>query len=284
MSYAPSPRPTFDRPTHISYNTVTRHLWGDEASGRVDDWIYVSSSKIHQLLFGLPPGGSFRHSPDFRTVFGADEVLIVLSGIYVSANPETGEVHVARPGEAIFFRKDTWHHGFNASTEPLRVLEYFAPPPSTGTSGAYARTRPYIEQPRYVRNDWLGRLPMEQRQAETSATMRVLREADLHWRMESATHPALVGLYAATEHLTAGKMILLPGQSSSMERHGGDEGLYLLKGTLNVLTPEAEGQTWFELHPRDGFFLPEGAPHQYQNLSAEPVEFYFGIAPAYLAP
>jgi quercetin dioxygenase-like cupin family protein len=284
MSYAPSPRPTFDRPTHISYSTVTRHLWGDEASGRVDDWIYVSSSKIHQLLFGLPPGGSFRHSPDFRTVFGADEVLIVLSGIYVSANPETGEVHVAKPGEAIFFRKDTWHHGFNASAEPLRVLEYFAPPPSTGTSGAYARTRPYVEQPRYVRNDWLGRLPMEQRQAETSATMRVLREADLHWRMESPKHPALVGLYAATEHLTAGKMILLPGQSSSMERHGGDEGLYLLKGTLNVLTPEAEGQTWFELHPRDGFFLPEGAPHQYQNLSAEPVEFYFGIAPTYLAP
>ena len=85
----------------------------------------------------------------------------VLEGTYISANPETGEVHVAKEGEAIFFRKDTWHHGFNGGTGPVRVLEFFAPPPSTGTSGAYARTRPYVDKPRYGRDDWLGRLPME---------------------------------------------------------------------------------------------------------------------------
>jgi quercetin dioxygenase-like cupin family protein len=284
MSYAPSPRPVFDKPTHIPYATVTRHLWGDEIAGRVDDWIYVSSGKIHQLVFGLPPGGAFRHSPDFRTVFGADEVLFVLQGTYVSANPETGEVHVANPGEAVFFRKDTWHHGFNASTEPLRVLEYFAPPPSTGTSGAYAKTRPYVEKPHYTRNDLLGHLPMKAAEAKSSDTMRVLRESDIHWRLEGDRQSALVGLYAATEHLTAGKMILLPGQKSAMETHGGDEGLYLTKGTLNILAPDAEGQRWFELNPKDGFYLPQGARHQYQNLSGEPVEFYFGIAPNYLAP
>ena len=35
MGYAPSPRPTFTEPTHIPYEQVTRHLWGDEAAGEV---------------------------------------------------------------------------------------------------------------------------------------------------------------------------------------------------------------------------------------------------------
>ena len=280
--YAPSPRPTFDVPTHIPYAGVTRHLWGDDKAGQVNDWIYVSSQQIHQLLFGLAPGAAFRHSEEFRTVFGADEVLYVLEGTFGCANPETGEVQVARQGEAIFFRRDTWHHGFNLGTEPLRVLEYFAPPPSKGTSGAYARTRPYVETSRYTRDDWLGRLPMEADKLRSEHSMRVLRETDLIWRMEGQNQAALIGLYAATEHLTVGKMRLLPGQKSAIETHGGDEGLYLLNGDLNVLTPEAEGQRWFELHPRDGFFVPQGSPHQYHNLSSQPVEFLFGIAPKYL--
>jgi uncharacterized cupin superfamily protein len=100
----------------------------------VADWIYVSSDRIHQLLFGLPPGGAFRHSEEFRTIFAADEVLYVLSGVMIIANPETGEVHRVEPGEAVFFRRDTWHHAFNYSSEPLRVLEIFAPPPSQGTA------------------------------------------------------------------------------------------------------------------------------------------------------
>ena len=150
MAYKSSPRPTFDRPTHIPYAGVTRYLWGDDESGKVDDWIYVSSAKIHELVFGLPPGAAFRHSTEFRTVFGADEVLYVLEGTYISANPETGEVHVANEGEAIFFRKDTWHHGFNGGTGPVRVLEFFAPPPSTGTSGAYARTQALCRQAAFM--------------------------------------------------------------------------------------------------------------------------------------
>jgi mannose-6-phosphate isomerase-like protein (cupin superfamily) len=282
MGYKPSPRPTFDGPTHIPYAKVTRHLWGDEASGTVDDWIYVSSDKIHQLVFGLAPGQAFRHSPEFRTVFGADEVLYVLAGRFACANPETGEVQVAAAGEAIFFRRDTWHHGFNIGTVPLRVLEFFAPPPSTGTSGAYARSRPYVEQSRYVQDQWLGRFPMESAALEAQQSMRVLRDADLHWRLEGSNQTALVGLYAATEHLTVGRMILLPGQRSDVVTRGGDTGLYVLEGTLNILTPESDGQRWFELDPRDGFYVPQSVPHQYQNLTAEPVELLFGIAPQYL--
>jgi quercetin dioxygenase-like cupin family protein len=281
MAYKSSPRPTFDGPTAIPYANVTRHLWGDAAAGQVDDWIYASSMKIHQLVFGLAPGQAFRHSPDFRTVFGADEVLYVLEGCYGSVNPETGEVHKIEAGAAMFFRKDTWHNGFSLGPDRLRVLEFFAPPPATGTSGAYAKTRPYVDKPKYGRDDLLGRWPMVAAEEKASRTMHIMRDPDLLWRLEGADQAMLVGLYCSTEHLTAGKARLLPGQKSDMHTHGGDEGLYVLSGTLNVLAPDADPQRWFELQPMDGFYVPDGAPHQYWNMTDKPVEFLFGVAPNY---
>lgn len=283
MAYHSSPRPTFDQPTHIPYEVATRHLWGDKTAGEVADWIYVSSDKIHQLLFGLPPGGWFRHSDDYRTLFAADEILYVLSGIMILANPETGEVHRLLPGEAAFFRRDTWHHAYNYSTEPLRVLELFAPPPSQGTSGAYARSKPNLTEIKYTQDQWLENWPMARVEVKARDTIKVLREADYLWRLEGQNQPALVGLLAATEHLTVGKIQLLPGQQTDPHSHGGDESLYLLEGQLNVRVSENKGQRWFELKPGDGFYVPQGVSHQYYNMSGGPVSFLFGVAPKYLA-
>ena len=110
------------------------------------------------LVFGLPPGGGFRHSEDFRTIFAADELLHVLQGVLVIADPETGEVQRAGAGESVFFRRDTWHHAFALGAEPLRVLELFAPPPAAGASSAYARAQPYLEESRYADDALLGAL------------------------------------------------------------------------------------------------------------------------------
>jgi quercetin dioxygenase-like cupin family protein len=282
MSYSSSPRPTFSRATHIPYEAVTRHLWGDPEAGEVADWIYVSSDKIHQLIFGLPPGGAFRHSDSYRTIFAADEVLYVLSGVMVLANPEIGEVHRVQTGEAVFFRRDTWHHAFNYSSEPLRVLELFAPPPSQGTSGTYAQTKPNLNSVKYAQDQWLGHWPMAREEIESAYTMQVLRESDVMWRLEGREREVLVGLLAATEHLTVGKIHLLPGQRTDLQTHGGDESLYVLEGTLNMHTPDNDGQRWFELKPGDGFYIPEGQPHQYYNITAQPVSLIFGVAPNYL--
>lgn len=282
MAYKPSPRPTFTEPTHLRYQNVTRHLWGDPEAGEVADWIYVSSDKIHQLLFGLAPGGVFRHSSEFRTIFAADEIYYVLSGVMVIANPETGEVQRVNAGEAAFFRRDTWHHAFNYSNEPLRVLEYFAPPPSQGTSGAYAKTKPNLTTLKYTQDQLLGRWPMERASIEQADSFRVVRENDLRWRMEGGLgNETLVGLLCATEHLTVGKLYLRPGQHSDVQVHGGDESLYLLEGTLNLWCPEKDGQKWFELTPQDGFYIPAGAPHQYYNYTDKPVSLLFGVAPYY---
>ena len=282
MAYAPSPRPTFDGPAHIPYATVTRHLWGDVEAGEVADWIYVSSDKIHQLVFGLNPGRAFRHSDSFRTIFAADEVLYVLSGLMVIANPERGEVHRVQAGEAVFFRRDTWHHAFNYGSEPLRVLEFFAPPPSQGTSGAYARTKPNLVEINYIQDHLLGQWPMARDQITSDFSMRVMRETDLLWRMEGHDNPILVGLWAATEHLTVGQIYLMPGQQSDVQQHAGDESLYVLEGTLNMRLPDNDGQRWFELNPKDGFYIPQGVPHHYYNISDQPVRLIFGVAPTYL--
>jgi quercetin dioxygenase-like cupin family protein len=266
---------------HITYTNVTRHLWGDKVSGEVADWIYVSSDKIHQLVFGLPPGGAFRHSEDYRTIFAADEVLFVLNGVMVLANPETGEAHRVLPGEAAFFRRDTWHHAFNYSAEPLRVLEIFAPPPAKGTSGAYARTKPNLLQATYNPIARLGKWPLGQAEAEGQFTIRVLREADVLWSLEGDGQQGLTGILAATEHLTVGMTQLLPGQQTDIQMHGGDESVYVWQGSLNIRVPENDGQRWFELNAKDGFYIPEGTPHQYYNISDQPAWFIFGVAPNY---
>jgi quercetin dioxygenase-like cupin family protein len=279
MAYAPSPRPAFDRPSAIPRASVTRHLWGDATSGFVADWIYVSSDQIHQLEFGLGLGGSFKHSDEFRTIFAADEVLYVLEGAMTIANPETGEVHLVEQGEAAFFQRDTWHHAWNAGVGELRVLELFAPPPSQGTSGSYARTKPMLEQVSYRRDSLIGSWPGANAAA---STIKVIQKRDWLWRMEDAADATLVGILASTEQLTVGYRRLLPGQQSSAETHGGAESLYVLRGTLHVGVVDASPPSLYELAAGDGFYLPQGEAHRYLNMSGEPVEFLFGVAPHYL--
>src|SRR6185436_19020663 len=133
-----------------------------------------------------------------------------------------------------------------------------------------------LTQPSYTQDHWLGQWPMAAEEAQRNFTIKVLGEADYLWRLEGQNQPILVGLLAATEHLTVGKIQLLPGQQTELHAHGGDESLYLLEGNLNVHVPENEGQRWFELKPGDGFYLPQNALHQYYNMSGEPVNFIFG--------
>ena len=270
MGYKPSPRPTFDVPTLIRGDDAVRHVWGDEDAGLVDDWIYVSSERLHAIVFGMPPGGAFRHSDSFRTVFAADELLHVLQGTLVIVNPETGEVVRAERGESVFFRRDTWHHGFSYGAEDLRVLELFAPPPSTGSSGAYARTRPYLERSVYADDGMVGNLVG----AAPSKTLHLLRSGDATWRLDRGV---LVGLLVSTEHLTAGTLRVLPEQASEEEAHDGDELLYSLTGRLRVSAAGVEAV----LAPGDGFYVPAGVPHRYAAAGPEPADAIFGVAPRY---
>lgn len=274
--YAPSPRPSFDVPTAVRRHDAIRYLWGDDESGVVADLIYASSQSIHALVFVLPPGGAFRHSPEFRTVFGADELLHVLAGTMLIADPETGEVQRVPRGGSVFFRKDTWHHAFAQGTEPLDVLEIFAPPPAAGASGEYARTRPYLEESRYADDELLGSLPAAE---SRTGKFRLLGEGDVVWRLDLGV---AVGLLASTEHLTVHLLEVDPGQASREHAHGGDEVVYVLKGELWVRAALGDTPYVLELGRDDLGFLPAGSVHEYRCYGSEPAQALVGVAPSYL--
>ena len=278
MARRSTPRLSYDRPTVIRPPFVTSHLWGDEASGFVGDEVLISSDKIHALIFTLPPGGRFGHSEANRTVFAADEVYYVIEGRLALANPATGEVRQAEAGEAVFFRRDTWHHGFNRSAGPLRVLEIFAPPPATGASSAYAATQPYLRDPRYVRDDVLGRWPLERDKIDETATLHLMRKQDQCLRLEG---DLLAGLIASTEHLTVTDNDLLPGQASDFRAHPGEAFLFVTAGRLNVHTPDAAESNWWDIRAGDAFAVPGSLPYRCVNQGAEPARFIAGAAPMY---
>ncbi len=275
MGYKPSPRPSFDAPTVLRADEVVRHTWGDADAGFVEDWIYVSSQLIHTIVFGMPPGGRFTHSESFRTIFGADELLHVLQGTLVLANPETGEIVRAEPGESVFFRRDTWHHGFSYGDEPLRVLEFFAPPPATGTSGPYAQAQPYLEVSTYADDTVLGNLAGA-RDVRGRRSFTVLRRPDAVLRLDLGV---LVGLLVSTEHLTVGTVTVNAGQESREESHAGEELLYVTRGVLRVSAGGVEAT----LAPGDGFLVPAGTPHRYAAEGDRVAEAIFGVAPSYAA-
>jgi quercetin dioxygenase-like cupin family protein len=73
--------------------------------------------------------------------------------------------------------------------------------------------------------------------------------------------------------------VLLPGITTDPEIHPGDEFAFVVEGKANFYLP---GRTdWFELNPRDGFFVPQGVPHQYANTGDRPATILFCNAPKY---
>jgi mannose-6-phosphate isomerase-like protein (cupin superfamily) len=272
-------------PGAVPASKAVLKLWGDDEAGRVSDRIFVSNERIQLMVFSMPPGGRFGHSEAARTAMGADELYVVLRGTLVLANPETGEVHRVDEGEAIAFGKDTWHHGFNRGTGTLEVLEFFAPPPATGSSQAYARTRPFLASSRYVRDEWLERWGPGADGSRAADTQHPVER--VLWRLEGADDPVLVGVYLSTPELTAGSVEVMPGQRSDAIARGGDEAGYVVEGTLSLFLPDGPhpdgpGNAWFEVGPGDAWFVPAGVPRRYFNMTGEPVRAFFGVAPRYL--
>lgn len=274
-SYKPSPRPTFAGPARITRADVTRHVWGDAEAGEVNDWIYASTDRIHCLVFGVGPQGSYRHSEEFRTVFGAEEYLHVLEGEMVLADPEHGHVVRVPAGHGASFGPNTWQHVYAHGEQPLRVLELFAPPPSAGTSGAHARTRPYLERAdwRYHRDEDLA----AGQAAQGPFTVHDGRDAMLRYEPG-----VLTGVELAGEHLTAGWLEIGPGGVSSPRTHDGDVILFALSGATFVRASDGDGQVVAELGPEDAMYVPTGSTYDVRNVGGETCRLVFGVAPKYL--
>lgn len=254
-------------------------LWGDDEAGWVNDWVYVSSERLYQIVLSMPPGASFRHSERNRTIFGADEVYLVLTGSFALANPETGEILRLKAGQAAWFGPDTWHHGFVLGDAEATVLEFFAPPPAAGMSQDYARTKPYLPTWRYTTDAPApdGASP----ERSEAATLRRIRPEETLWRLEGDEAELLVGIWLSTARLTVGAGELLPDRQTDERRHGGDLGLYVREGCLTVVLPRDEGERVHHLAPGDGYFVPQGTAYRLANLATMRAGFVFGVAPSY---
>ena len=187
-----TPRPTFSGPTVLRRDEVAHHVWGDAGSSLVTDRVDLSNDQLHVLEFELPPRSEFRHSESNKTVFAADVAYCVLAGELIVADPEFGEVQMVPAGSTVFFRRDSWHHGFNPGGDVVRVVEFFAPLPARGAASEYARRQPDLQRPKYRDDRWNGRLPDET--GERQSRLRVIEARDAHWSF------AAVGTVSSGRH------------------------------------------------------------------------------------
>ena len=276
-----SSRVTSVEPGPVRAGEALVRLWGDDEAGWVNDWVYVSSERLYQIVLSMPPGGSFRHSERNRTIFGADEVYLVLTGSFALVNPVTGEVLRLEAGQAAWFGPDTWHHGFVLGDTEATVLEFFAPPPAAGMSQDYARTKPYLSTWRWADDAVLGASRERHAGPTPRTTLRRVRPEDTLWRLEGDHAELLVGIWLSTPRLTVGTGALPADRRTGERRHDGDLGLYVREGRLSVVLPSDGGDQVHHLAPGDGFFVPQGTTYRLANPATGRTGFVFGVAPTY---
>jgi quercetin dioxygenase-like cupin family protein len=279
--YVPSPRPTPSEVTILDRSRApVSHVWGDAQSGEVRDNVYASTPLIHAITFALGPGRSFRHSPDYRTCFAATELLFVLEGTLVLANPTDGSVVLAEQGEAITFGRDTWHHGYNWGEGLCLVAEFFAPPPATGSSGEYARHQPLPSEVRYTDEALLGRWSATDARRPPQGSFRVVRGNEVPLRLEGDADPILMGVLVSTPELTVMRCSIRPGQRSQWRVHGGDCVGLVVDGDV-VVEGMGSPRGWGEAGARDGFFVPRGESYRLWNDLGSSCTLLLAVAPSY---
>ena len=261
MTYKPSPKPDFSKSTIIKYAKIKIHLWGDEESGFVKDWIYVSNKSLHQIIFGLSARTNFKHSNEYRTIFGADELLYVLNGTMVIGNPQTGELHRVEKGEFIYFSKDTWHHAFNYSNEDLQVLEFFSPPPLTGTSGAYAKQKPLLRNFRYGQNYTLDPLKLSNKKK----SFKKINKNEINWSLIGENQEQLMGTIVNTKNLKVHILKVLGGQSTPKINFVNHSVFFILENKLKVTLSNKKSK--LAVNYKDSVYLKSGDCLQFYNQS-----------------
>lgn len=274
-------------PTIVRYRDAARFLWGDEKSGQVADVIYGRNETISSLIFKLRPGGFFKSSDRWKSYFDQHRFYLVLRGEIAVHDPITGEVAVARAGEAVHWRGAKWHFGYNLTSEECVVLDWYAPqerPPHV-TEIEFGATKPKFAGERPGRVDLLGqwpdRLREEQQKAERDGGMIVVsRHTALHF-VYGDRNPVLESLFVSTKELTAGTVDLIVGARSDDREHPGHKIIFVTRGTLHVYLPELF--EWHELEEWDILYLPPNTKHQYWNYSAQPASFAFKVVQKYSA-
>lgn len=276
----PTPRPTYPNATVVKKEDAASHLWGDSASGFVSDRVYLSDDTLHVLRYELGPHRRFVHSATNPTFFAADITYIVLEGDLWIADPSSGEVQKASAGELVFMQRDTWHHVFNPNPTPVRVLEFFAPPPSRGTASTYAHKQPLLTETRYDDPRWHRRWPEAKDEQRIASRLSVLGLDDVRWTILDTHAEHVEGVAVDTEFLTVSYGEVIGGFLSEELTAADHSVLYLTSGSLHILLPDVphDQQAWHELVPGDIAFLPQGTPFRLVDQQGHGARYWLGAA------
>jgi mannose-6-phosphate isomerase-like protein (cupin superfamily) len=276
-----------DEPMLVRQFEATRVLWGDRDSGQVSDLVYGRGNRISGFIFMLGPGHWFGASKTWKPLYDQHRFYYVVHGTLAVHDPESGDVAVAGPGEAVTWRGARYHFGYNVGDDEVVVLDWFAPAErAPGVAETeYAATKRDLGEIRGGRYDLLGawpdRRPEElRRRAEEGGFLTVGPATALHL-VHGERQPLLVSILSSSLDLTAGTFSLRGSTAGEPEQHPGDEVVFALSGRLNVHLPDSGG--WFELSPLDCLYLPEGTTHEYWSYGAETSTAAFCVAPGYRA-
>lgn len=282
---APRGASPFKGPTVVRYRDAARFLWGDAKSGEVADVVYGRNEVIGALVFKLKPGGYFRSSDTWKSFFDQHRFYYVLKGEIAVQDPATGEIAVAKAGEAVHWRGAKWHFGYNFRSEECAVLDWYAPqerPPHV-TELEFGTTKPQFREEKPGQSKFLGRWPdalvAARAEAESKGGMITARRQNALHFIHGTQHPVLESLYVSTKELTAGVVDLMPGARSENRTHPSDKVIFVTAGKLHVYLPDS--YDWFELDPWDLLYLPPNKAHQYWNYTDQPLSFNFMVVPRY---
>jgi len=267
----------YQKATLIKVADAPRFLWGDEKASYVSDWIYGSSPRIHMMSFEMPVGARFGNSPDFKTYYNCAETYHCLKGEFTFHCPETGEVHVLKKGDTLYFPPNTWHWGYNFGSETSHILECLTPRTEEAVE-AYAIKQPWLTDIRLGPLSEVGQYTPGASRGTQRATLA--RAGDYLYEIVGETRPMRVGLVCSTDMLTVGIIDLHVGQEGELITHPGDKVLYCLEGRANVYLPD-DSPNWWEMRPGDSAFIPGGTRHAFFNTSDAMAKLTFGVAPGY---
>lgn len=272
-------------PTLVRHRDAARFLWGDSTSGEVADVIYGRNDVIGATIFKLRPGGSFKSSDAWKPFYDQHRFYYVLKGELAVQDPETGEIAVARAGEAVHWRGAKWHFGYNFTAQECVVLDWYAPQERRPhvTELEFAATKPNLGTEKPGRSELLGKWPdalsIAREGAQTEGGMiTATKDNALHF-IHGKEHPVLESLFVSTKELTAGTVDLMSGARSENRSHPSDKVIFVIAGKLHVYLLET--YDWFELDEWDLLYLPANTPHQYWNYSDRPLSFAFMVVPHY---
>lgn len=275
----------FDKPTLVRRGEAVRFLWGDDKAHYVPDLIYGRGERIAGLIYKLAPGEYFRTSETWRTIYDQDRYYYVVCGELTIQDPETGDIAVAKAGEAVYWHGARYHFGYNFNFEETLVLDWYAPPerasnvPEIVHSATKKQLKERIDGREDLLTNWPSGASADRAMRQKEGRVTTLRRADALPFILGEQAPVRMDIFVSSLNLTAGVFDLRPSIMSDPETHGGDETLFALEGAVHVYLPDS--YDWFELHPLDCLYLPEGTRHQYANTGSALARAAFCVTPHY---